>query len=325
MIRSHKINLPIKLLIEKLMLQPAYINLYKTGKLLERIEKAQNLLKQCQICPRRCKVNRLENKVGVCKVGRLPKVSSYNPHFGEESPLVGMHGSGTIFITSCNLGCVFCQNYEISHQGEGFEVSSERFAQMMIELQNMGCHNINFVTPTHVVPQILEALLIAVREGLRIPLVYNTGGYDLVETLRLLEGVFDIYMPDFKFSDSEVAARLCKARDYPQVVMKAIKEMHRQVGDLVIDERGIAERGLIIRHLIMPNGLAGTRKVMQFLAQEISTNTYVNVMDQYRPCGLAHKYDDINRHISHEEFENALQMAREEGIHRLDSETSYSV
>ena len=325
MIRSHKINLPIKLLIEKLMLQPAYINLYKTGKLLERIEKAQNLLKQCQICPRRCKVNRLENKVGVCKVGRLAKVSSYNPHFGEESPLVGMHGSGTIFITSCNLGCVFCQNYEISHQGEGFEVSSERFAQMMIELQNMGCHNINFVTPTHVVPQILEALLIAVREGLRIPLVYNTGGYDLVESLQLLEGVFDIYMPDFKFSDSEVAARLCKARDYPQVVMKAIKEMHRQVGDLVIDERGIAERGLIIRHLIMPNGLAGTRKVMQFLAQEISTNTYVNVMDQYRPCGLAHKYDDINRHISHEEFENALQMAREEGIHRLDSETSYSV
>ncbi len=323
MIRSHKINLPIKLLVEKLMLQPACINLYKTGKLLERIEKAQNLLKECQICPRRCKVNRLENKVGVCKGGRLPKVSSYNPHFGEESPLVGMHGSGTIFITSCNLGCVFCQNYEISHQGEGFEVSSERFAQMMIELQNMGCHNINFVTPTHVVPQILEALLIAVREGLKIPLVYNTGGYDLVETLELLEGVFDIYMPDFKFSDSEVAARLCKARDYPQVVMKAIKEMHRQVGDLVVDERGIAERGIIVRHLIMPNGLAGTRKVMQFLAQEISSNTYVNIMDQYRPCGLAHTYSEINRRISREEFENALQMAREEGIHRLDSETSF--
>ena len=170
------------------MFQSGYINLYKTGKLRERIEKAQNLLKQCRICPRRCKVNRFENKLGVCKVGRLPKVSSYNPHFGEELPLVGMHGSGTIFVTSCNLGCVFCQNYEISHLGEGFEVSSERFAQMMIELQNMGCHNINFVTPTHVVPQILEALLIAVREGLKIPLVYNTGGYDLVETLQLLEG-----------------------------------------------------------------------------------------------------------------------------------------
>ena len=307
------------------MFQPAYINLYKTGKLLERIEKAQNLLKECQICPRRCKVNRLENKMGLCKVGRLSKVSSYNPHFGEELPLVGMHGSGTIFITSCNLGCVFCQNYEISHLGEGFEVSSERFAQMMIELQNMGCHNINFVTPTHVVPQILEALLIAVREGLKIPLVYNTGGYDLVETLELLEGVFDIYMPDFKFSDSEVAARLCKARDYPQVAMKAIKEMHRQVGDLVVDERGIAERGLIVRHLIMPNGLAGTRKVMQFLVQKISSNTYVNIMDQYHPCGLAHTYSEINRRISLEEFENALQIAREEGLHRLDSETSYSV
>ena len=305
------------------MFQSGYINLYKTGKLRERIEKAQNLLKQCRICPRRCKVNRFENKLGVCKVGRLPKVSSYNPHFGEELPLVGMHGSGTIFVTSCNLGCVFCQNYEISHLGEGFEVSSERFAQMMIELQNMGCHNINFVTPTHVVPQILEALLIAVREGLKIPLVYNTGGYDLVETLQLLEGVFDIYMPDFKFSDSEVAARLCKARDYPQVAMKAIKEMHRQVGGLVVDERGIAERGLIVRHLIMPNGLAGTRKVMQFLAQEISSNTYVNIMDQYRPCGLAHKYPEINRRISCDEYENALQIAREEGIHRLDSETSF--
>jgi len=302
--------------------QSSYINLYKTGKLRERIEKARDLLKECRICPRRCKINRLENKVGVCKVGRLPKVSSYNPHFGEEFPLVGMHGSGTIFITSCNLGCVFCQNYDISHLGEGDEISLERFAQMMIELQNMGCHNINFVTPTHVVPQILEALPLAVREGLRIPLVYNTGGYDLVETLQLLEGVFDIYMPDFKFSNSEVAARLCKARDYPQVAMKAIKEMHRQVGDLVVDERGIAERGLIVRHLLMPNGLAGTRKVMQFLAQEISSNTYVNIMDQYHPCGLAHTYSEINRRISREEFETALQIAREEGIHRLDSETS---
>jgi len=299
------------------MFQPSYINLYRAGKLHERIEKARGLLKECQICPRRCKVNRLENKLGVCKVGKLPKVSSYNPHFGEESPLVGTHGSGTIFITSCSLGCVFCQNYDISHLGEGYEVSFERFAHMMIELQDMGCHNINFVTPTHVVPQILEALPIAIRDGLNIPLVYNTGGYDLVETLQLLEGVFDIYMPDFKFSDDDVAAKLCKARDYPQVAMKAIKEMYRQVGDLVVDDRGIAERGLIVRHLIMPNGLAGTRKVMQFLAQGISPNTYVNIMDQYRPCGLAHKYPEINRRIRVEEFEDALQIAHEEGISRL--------
>lgn len=299
------------------MYQPSYINLYRKGTLQERIEKMRKLLQECQICPRRCKVNRFENKFGTCKVGKLPKISSYDPHFGEESPLVGTHGSGTIFITSCNLGCVFCQNYDISHCGAGYDISFERLAHMMIELQDMGCHNINFVTPTHVVPQILEALPMAIRDGLNIPLVYNTGGYDLVETLQLLEGVFDIYMSDFKFSDNDVASELCKASDYPLVAMKAIREMHRQVGDLVVDERGIAERGLIVRHLVMPHGLAGTRKVMQFLAQNISSNTYVNIMDQYRPCGIAHAYPEINRRISMEEFENALQIAREEGICRL--------
>ncbi|OHC03356.1 MAG: radical SAM protein, partial [Planctomycetes bacterium RIFCSPHIGHO2_12_39_6] len=258
------------------MFQPGYIKLYKSGELKKRVEKTVNLLKQCQICPRRCKVNRLENEKGICKVGRLPMVSSYNPHFGEESPLVGTQGSGTIFLTSCNLGCIFCQNYDISHLGEGYEISIERFAKMMIELQNIGCHNINFVTPTHVVPQILEALPIAVEMGLKIPLVYNTGGYDIIETLMIIEGIFDIYMPDFKFTDSDIANRFCKARDYPEVAMKAIKEMHRQVGDLVMNNHGIAERGLIVRHLIMPNELPGTRKVMHFLANEISNNTYVN-------------------------------------------------
>ena len=301
------------------MFQPGYIKLYKSGELKKRVEKTVNLLKQCQICPRRCKVNRLENEKGICKVGRLPMVSSYNPHFGEESPLVGTQGSGTIFLTSCNLGCIFCQNYDISHLGEGYEISIERFAKMMIELQNIGCHNINFVTPTHVVPQILEALPIAVEMGLKIPLVYNTGGYDIIETLMIIEGIFDIYMPDFKFTDSDIANRFCKARDYPEVAMKAIKEMHRQVGDLVMNNHGIAERGLIVRHLIMPNELAGTRKVMHFLANEISKNTYVNIMDQYRPCGLAHKYPEINRRITTEEFSNAINVAREEGLTRLDS------
>ncbi|MEB2307751.1 MAG: radical SAM protein [Candidatus Brocadiaceae bacterium] len=299
------------------MFQPRYISLYRTGSLDERIEEARKLLHDCQICPRRCRVNRYKNELGVCGIGKLPKISSYNPHFGEEPPLVGAHGSGTIFITSCNLGCVFCQNYDISHLRDGYEVSFERLAQMMIELQNRGCHNINFVTPTHVVPHILEALPIAIREGLRIPLVYNTGGYDLVETLQLLDGVFDIYMPDFKFSDSDVAAKWCRARDYPQVVMEAIREMHRQVGDLVVNARGIAERGLIVRHLVMPNGLAGTRKVMQFLAQKISSHTYVNIMDQYHPCGLARKYPEINRRINEKEFEDALRIACEEGITRL--------
>src|SRR3989338_1082154 len=301
------------------MFQPGYIKLYKSGELKKRVEKTVNLMKQCQICPRRCKVNRLENEKGICKVGRLPMVSSYNPHFGEESPLVGTQGSGTIFLTSCNLGCIFCQNYDISHLGEGYEISIERFAKMMIELQNIGCHNINFVTPTHVVPQILEALPIAVEMGLKIPLVYNTGGYDIIETLMIIEGIFDIYMPDFKFTDSDIANRLCKARDYPEVATKAIKEMHRQVGDLVINNHGIAERGLIVRHLIMPNELAGTRKVMHFLANEISKNTYVNIMDQYHPCGLAHKYPEINRRITTEEFSNAINIAREEGLTRLDS------
>ena len=301
------------------MFQPGYIKLYKSGELKKRVEKTVNLLKQCQICPRRCKVNRLENEKGICKVGRLPMVSSYNPHFGEESPLVGTQGSGTIFLTSCNLGCIFCQNYDISHLGAGYEISIERFAKMMIELQNIGCHNINFVTPTHVVPQILEALTIAVEMGLKIPLVYNTGGYDLIETLMIIEGIFDIYMPDFKFTDSDIANRFCKARDYPEVAMKAIKEMHRQVGDLVMNNHGIAERGLIVRHLIMPNELAGTQKVMHFLANEISKNTYVNIMDQYHPCGLAHKYPEINRRITTEEFSNAINIAREEGLTRLDS------
>lgn len=301
------------------MFQPSYIKLHKSGELKKKVEKTVNLLKQCQICPRRCKVNRFENEKGICKVGRLPMVSSYNPHFGEESPLVGTHGSGTIFLTSCNLGCIFCQNYDISHLGEGYEISIERFAKMMIELQNIGCHNINFVTPTHVVPQILEALPIAVEMGLKIPLVYNTGGYDIIQTLMIIEGIFDIYMPDFKFTDSEIANRFCKARDYPEVAMKAIKEMHKQVGDLVMNNHGIAERGLIVRHLIMPNELAGTRKVMHFLANEISKNTYVNIMDQYHPCGLAHKYPEINRRITTEEFSNAINIAREEGLTRLDS------
>jgi putative pyruvate formate lyase activating enzyme len=301
------------------MFQPGYIKLYKSGELKKRVEKTVNLLKQCQICPRRCKVNRLENEKGICKVGRLPMVSSYNPHFGEEAPLVGTQGSGTIFLTSCNLGCIFCQNYDISHLGEGYEISVERFAKMMIELQNIGCHNINFVTPTHVIPQILEALTIAVEMGLKIPLVYNTGGYDIIQTLMIIEGIFDIYMPDFKFTDSDIANRFCKARDYPEVAMKAIKEMHRQVGDLVMNNHGIAERGLIVRHLIMPNELAGTRKVMHFLANEISKNTYVNIMDQYHPCGLAHKYPEINRRITIEEFSNAINIAREEGLTRLNS------
>jgi len=300
------------------MAQPSYIRLYERNELTKRIEIAHERLKECQICPRRCKVNRLAGGRGICQVGELPMISSYNPHFGEEDPLVGSHGSGTIFLTHCNLKCIFCQNYDISHGGMGEEISLKRFAQIMLELQKMGCHNINFVSPTHIVPQILAALPIAIENGLRIPLVYNTGGYDSVETLKLLDGVFDIYMPDFKFTNAEVAQRFAKAKDYPQMAKEAIKEMHRQVGDLVLNEEGIAEKGLLVRHLVLPGGLAGTKEVAKFLAQEISTNTYINIMDQYRPCGSAHMFPPLDRFITSEEFHEAIKMAMEEGLHRFD-------
>ncbi|MEW6067229.1 MAG: radical SAM protein [Nitrospirota bacterium] len=245
-------------------------------------------------------------------------VSSFNPHFGEEDPLVGEHGSGTIFMTNCNLLCVFCQNWEISHIGEGSEVGSKDLANMMIYLQRQGCHNINFVTPTHVVSQIMDALPHAIENGLNVPLVYNTGGYDSVDTLKLLDGIFDIYMPDFKFWDTEMSRKYLKAPDYPERAREAIKEMHRQVGDLTLDRNGIAFRGILLRHLVMPGGTAGTREIMRFIARDISPNTYVNIMDQYRPCGNAYKYPPLNRCITDEEYEEALKAAREEGITRLD-------
>lgn len=300
-------------------MEPAYLELHAQGNLADRVRTALHVLRSCVICPRMCKVNRLEGELGFCRTGRLAMVSSFNPHFGEEAPLVGRGGSGTIFFTHCNLLCLFCQNYDISHLGIGDEVDAGLLARMMIRLQEEGCHNINFVTPTHVVPQILEALPLAIQGGLRVPLVYNTGGYDRVETLRLLEGVVDIYMPDIKFLDSETAGRLCNAPDYPETVRAAIREMHRQVGDLVTDRDGIAERGLLVRHLVMPAGLAQTRKAMEFLANEISKETYVNVMDQYRPCGEAHTHPDLSRRITQQEYLEAVEAARKSGLHRLDS------
>jgi putative pyruvate formate lyase activating enzyme len=298
--------------------EPGYLNLFRQGKLSERAEILQGKLENCDICPHRCKVNRLEGETGICRTGRKAMVSSYGPHFGEESPLVGRGGSGTIFFTNCNLGCVFCQNYDISHLGEGYPVEEEKIAEMMISLQNMGCHNINFVTPTHVVPQIVKALIHAIEKGLNIPLVYNTGGYDSISTLELLDGIFDIYMPDLKYSDESIAQRYCNAKDYVQTARNAITEMHRQVGDLVMDSREIAQRGLLIRHLILPEDLAGTYEVMKFIAEEISTNTYVNLMDQYRPCFKANDYPPLDRRITNEEFAHAVKMARDLGIKRLD-------
>jgi putative pyruvate formate lyase activating enzyme len=300
------------------MYDPSYLQLYKEGQLLKRVEKAINLLKKCSLCPRQCAVDRSNNEKGFCQTGRRAKVASYNAHFGEEAPLVGRFGSGTIFFSFCNLGCSFCQNYEISHLGEGIEMGAKDLAAIMIALQNKGCHNINLVTPTHVVPQILEALLLAVGNGLHIPIVYNSGGYERAETLKLLEGIIDIYMPDFKFWDKKWADRYCSASDYREMAVNAFKEMYAQVGDLKIDKNGIAERGLLVRHLVMPRGIAGTKDIMEFLSKEISDNTYVNVMDQYRPCGTAYKDEYLNNRISVEEYSVALKRAHNAGLKRLD-------
>jgi putative pyruvate formate lyase activating enzyme len=298
--------------------ESVYLSTHRSGLLRRRAEQARERLSACTLCPRRCGVDRLAGKTGVCQTGHLAWVSSFNPHFGEEAPLVGEHGSGTIFFTHCNLRCLFCQNFDISHEGIGQEVSHDQLAGIMLALQRQGCHNINFVTPSHVVPQILAALEIAASRGLNVPLVYNSGGYDLPETLELLDGVIDIYMPDFKFWDPEIARKTCTAADYPEVARQALKEMHRQVGDLVINADGIAGRGLLVRHLVMPGGMADTRQVMHFIVQEVSPRTYVNVMSQYRPCGRAHEVPGLEAPLSAAEYRRALQEAREEGITRLD-------
>jgi putative pyruvate formate lyase activating enzyme len=296
----------------------AYLELYHSGKLLAQVEEAKSLLKSCHLCPVNCRVNRLNGEIGRCRTASKAIISSYGPHFGEEAPLVGRHGSGTIFFTNCNLSCVFCQNYSISQLGEGEEVSKEELAYIMLSLQDKGCHNINLVSPTHVVPQILEALEIAAGLGLHLPLVYNTGGYDTVRTLRILDGIVDIYMPDMKYSNAEIAKELSGIEHYPQVNKLAIKEMYRQVGDLQMNGDGIAQRGLLVRHLVLPNGLAGTRDVVNFLAKEISPNTYVNIMAQYHPCHKAPNIPSLARRISTIEFQEAIELAYEAGLSRLD-------
>ncbi len=300
------------------MFEPTYLQLYREGQLAKRVEEATELLKECRLCPRQCAVDRLDNETGFCKTGRRARIASYHAHFGEEAPLVGRSGSGTVFFSFCNLRCSFCQNYEISHLGEGVEFEAKDLAGHMIELQNRGCHNINLVTPTHAVPQILEALLLASGNGLKIPIVYNCGGYERVETLKLLRGVIDIYMPDFKFWDQKWADRYCRAPDYREVAVSALKEMHAQVGDLRVNKDGIAERGLLVRHLVMPHGIAGTKEVLEFISKEMSPNTYVNVMDQYRPCGTAYQDQYINHRISPKEYTAALQWAKDAGLTRLD-------
>ncbi len=304
--------------------EPAYLTLYRRGELQRRAKEAVAGLAHCMVCPRACGVDRLAQtgtgKTAACKTGRYARVSSYFPHSGEEDCLRGWNGSGTIFFSMCNLRCVFCQNYDISQAGEGRETKPERLAAMMLELQAMGCHNINFVTPEHIVPQILEALVLAIEHGLHLPIVYNTSAYDSLESLRYMDGVVDIYMPDFKVWDSRVALKYLLAKDYPGAARRAIKEMHRQVGELKIDEHGLAKRGVLVRHLVMPGGLAGTREVMEFLAREVSPHTYVNIMAQYHPAGrvTAEKFAEIDRRITAKEFAESVEAAEEVGLHRFD-------
>ncbi len=295
---------------------PCYIQLYEKGELVRRIRLLEGLLKGCRLCPRQCGVDRLKGEVGVCQAGAELMISSAFPHFGEEPPLVGYHGSGTIFLTHCNLRCIFCQNYDISHQGNGRRITSLDMAQAMVRLQEMGCHNINFVTPTHYVPQIMASLPEAIERGLRLPVVYNCSGYESIEVIQLLEGVVDIYMPDVKFMDQEHSKQFSNAPDYPEVIKKVLKEMHRQVGDLTINSAGVAEKGLLIRHLVMPNGVASSEAVLRFIAEKISVHSYVNIMDQYRPEYRAHESPEIDRRVTHKEYVEAVQWAKSFKLYR---------
>lgn len=293
-----------------------YHRLHRNGELARRAASALRILSRCALCPRRCGVNRLKNETGECRIGRRAVVSSVGPHFGEEPPLVGTHGSGTIFFSGCNLHCVFCQNSEISQSALGETVSPERLASLMLAVQNDGCHNLNLVSPTHVVAQILEALPLAVEGGLHVPIVYNSGGYDSLEILKLLDGVVDVYMPDAKYGTDTEGETYSQAPGYWNRNRAVLKEMQRQVGVLEMDRRGIARRGLLIRHLVLPSGLARSENVLRFITEELSRDSYVNIMDQYRPCRHADSYPELRRGITADEFARVLARARSLGLHR---------
>jgi putative pyruvate formate lyase activating enzyme len=302
--------------------EPPYLALHRSGELAQRGERARELLaERCRVCPRLCKVDRLSDQPGLCGVGRHAVVASHFPHFGEEDCLRGQRGSGTIFFSGCNLRCVFCQNHDISWRVNGEEAPPERLAAMMLELQRIGCHNINWVTPEHVVPQILEALPLAVQDGLRLPIVYNTSAYDSPESLASMDGIVDIYMPDLKLWSEERGRRYLAKRDYSEVARHSVREMHRQVGDLVLDEDGMARRGLIVRHLLMPEMVDETELILRFVAEELGPDTYVNLMAQYYPAGKVGrdgKFEELDRGISGGEYARALAIAEELGLRRLD-------
>lgn len=294
---------------------PAYLESYSSGKLNQIIERAFKMLESCSICPRKCKVNRLNDKKGVCMTGLKPKVCSFMPHHGEEPPISGKHGSGIIFFSNCNISCAYCQNYEFSQINEGKEVETQDLASFMLQLQDMGCHNINLVTPTHVIPQILKSLKIAISKGLKIPIVYNTGGYELAEMISLLDGVVDIYLPDMRYARTDMAIKYSSAPDYPKFNQEALREMHRQTGAAQIDREGIIKSGLIIRHLVLPNGISGTEEIMKFIAEELSLDTYISLMSQYVPCYKANQFKEISRRITYQEYENAKTAMEKYGLY----------
>jgi len=302
---------------------PSYLNSCQNGKLQKIIEQGFKLLESCCICPRKCGVNRLKDEKGFCKTGLKPRICSCMPHHGEEPPISGTHGSGTIFFSYCNMACVYCQNYEFSQLGQGREVDSEELAKSMLELEKMGCHNINLVTPTHVMPQILKALELAINKGLKIPLVYNTGGYELAEIIKLLDGIVDIYLPDMRYADKVMALRYSNAKDYSEYNQKAVKEMQRQVGVAEIDAEGIIKRGLIIRHLVLPDNISGTDKIMKFISEEISKDTYISLMSQYCPYYKASQFKEISRRITSQEYEEAKQLMNKHGLYNGWIQESY--
>ena len=296
--------------------EPAYLEAERAHRLQTLEEDLWDILKNCRLCARSCGVNRLDGDTGFCASSDRLKVHGAAPHFGEEEPLVGRHGSGTIFFSNCNILCCFCQNWQIAHRGDGICRTCDELAGMMLVLQHQGCHNINLVTPTHFLPQIIKALRIAISKGLRIPLVYNTGGYDNPDVIRKLEGVVDIYLPDFKYMDRDNAARYSSnAADYPAIASAVIKEMHRQVGALILDAKGVAQRGLMIRHLVMPGNAAGTDRFVRWVARELSPAPYVNIMAQYHPAHKAFEFPKIARRIDNDEWRQALAWAREAGIY----------
>lgn len=304
---------------------PVYLESYHNGDLGRLIKKTFNLLESCCICPRQCKVNRLKNEKGFCKTGFKPRVCSFMPHHGEEPPISGKRGSGTIFFSCCNMACVYCQNYEFSQSGEGREVDFEELAQFMLELQSIGCHNINLVTPTHVMPQILQSLSIAVSAGLKIPIVYNTGGYELAHIIELLEAIVDVYLPDMRYGNSEAAVKYSSAPGYPKYNQEAIKEMHRQVGIAKMDNAGIIIRGMIIRHLVLPGNISGTDIIMKFIADEVSRDTYISLMSQYFPCYKASQFKEISRRITYREYEDAKMIMHKCGLYSGWTQESYGL